>query len=80
MMKRPPYPKVSDHAVLRYIERAQGVDIAAIRRRIARQVSRAVVLEGSAVIVDGVKFVLREDRVVTTLKSGMLTHEAKRDA
>lgn len=68
-MKRPPYPKVSDHAVLRYLERAQGVDVDAARRRIAQKVSRGVALEGAAVVVDGVKFVLREDRVVTVLKA-----------
>lgn len=66
-MKRPPLPSVTDHAVLRFIERAHGVDIDGIRRHIARQVARGVERGGVAVIVEGVKFVLVEHRVVTVL-------------
>lgn len=66
-MKKPALPSVSDHAVLRYLERAKGVDIEATRRHIAGLVARGVEREGVAVIVEGVKFMLRENVVVTVL-------------
>jgi len=38
-MKKPRH-RVSDHAVLRYLQRVQGFDIEALRRRIGRIVDR----------------------------------------
>ena len=38
-MKKPRH-RVSDHAVLRYMQRVQGFDIEALRRRIGRIVDR----------------------------------------
>ena len=72
--RRTAFPKVSDHAVLRYLERARGIEIAAIRRHIAEQVRRGVERGGSAVIVEGVKFVLVENRVVTVLERDRVHH------
>lgn len=66
-MKRAPLPSVPDHAVIRYLERAKGVDIGAIREHIAGLVKRGVAAGGDAVVVEGVKFVLRENVVVTVL-------------
>lgn len=66
-MKKPPLPSVTDHAVLRYLERAKGVDIEGTRRHIAGLVQRGVAREGVAVIVEGVKFVLNENHVITVL-------------
>lgn len=67
-MKRPaPLPSVPDHAVIRYLERAKGVDIEAVRRHIADLVKRGVEKQGDAVVVEGVKFVLRDNVVVTVL-------------
>jgi len=62
-----PRPRVTDHAVLRYIERAHGVDVEALRAHIAVLVARGVAEGGSAVIVGGVKFVLERETVVTVL-------------
>lgn len=66
-MKRVPIPSVPDHAVVRYLERAKGVDIEAIRQHIAGLVRRGVAAGGDAVVIEGVKFVLRENVVVTVL-------------
>ena len=67
-MKRPaPLPSVPDHAVLRYLQRAKGVDIEAVRRHIADLVKRGVEKQVDAVVVEGVKFVLRDNVVVTVL-------------
>ncbi|MBB4122936.1 hypothetical protein [Martelella radicis] len=59
---------VSDHAVLRYIERRHGVDVEALREIIRDACREGVRYGASAVIDDGVKFVLEGDRVVTCLK------------
>lgn len=67
MNKPAPLPSVPDHAVLRYLERAKGVDIDAVRRHIAGLVQRGVNAHGDAVVVEGVKFVLRGNVVVTVL-------------
>lgn len=78
-MKCPaPLPSVTDHAVLRYLERAKGVDVRAIRRHIADLVRRGVEKQGDAVVVEGVKFVLVENRVVTVLDRRW--HLQKREA
>lgn len=78
-MKRPaPLPSVPDHAVIRYLERAKGVDIEAVRRHIADLVKRGVAAGGDAVVVEGVKFVLRDNVVVTVLdrRWGAIKREA----
>lgn len=67
-MKRPPLPSVPDHAVIRYLERAKGVDVQAIRDHIAGLVKRGVAAGGDAVVVEGVKFVLRDNVVVTVVE------------
>lgn len=78
-MKRPaPLPSVPDHAVLRYLQRAKGVDIEAVRRHIADLVKRGVEKQGDAVVVEGVKFVLRDNVVVTVLDRRW--HLQKREA
>ncbi|MDG3575996.1 hypothetical protein P7F60_06345 [Rhizobium sp. YJ-22] len=56
---------VTDHAVIRYLERAHDFDTGRIRAHIERVVSRGVALGASGVIFEGVKFVLVGDRVVT---------------
>jgi len=59
--RRPVEITVSDHAVLRWLERAQGLDIAAIRRLIAGLTVNAAELEAVAVQVGKVRFVLRNE-------------------
>jgi hypothetical protein len=81
-MKRlvpPPIPSVSDHAVLRYIERAHGVDIDGIRQHISDLVKRGVAAGGDAVVVEGVKFVLRSNVVVTVLEKEWRLLKPERD-
>lgn len=61
--------RVSDHAVLRYLERVGGFDIGRLRNEIAQHVSRQLPGRGGIVTVDGVAFVVRDDergKVVTT--------------
>ncbi|SDQ99267.1 hypothetical protein SAMN05519103_00333 [Rhizobiales bacterium GAS113] len=56
---------VSDHAVLRWLERVMNVDTEAARTRIRDAVRNGVKAGSSAVMVDGVAYVLDGNRVVT---------------
>lgn len=59
---------VSDHAVLRYLERAHGVPVEAIRASLAASAVIGVKHGAPVVVLDAVKLVIRSGRVVTTLK------------
>lgn len=64
--------RVTDHAVLRWLERVEGVDVDSIKRRIARAVRRGVDHGAAGVILDGVTFYLQyacDEAVVTTTHS-----------
>ena len=64
---------VTDHAVLRYLERAHGLDVEAVRRHIAGLCATGAELRAATVVVERVKFVLAEapaeTTVVTVLKA-----------
>ncbi len=59
---------VSDHAVLRWLERVEGFDVRAIKRRIRKAVARAVSHGAPKTRLDGVEFCLafNPDTVVVT--------------
>lgn len=59
---------VTDHAVLRYLERVHGLDVDFFRGVIAAQVAEGVRYGATAVHVDGVKFVLVGASVVTVIE------------
>lgn len=69
-MKKPRV-RVSDHAVLRYLERVHGIDIEVLRREIGAQVDRArdaVPLVGmNGAVIDGMVYRLVDDTVVTVM-------------
>ena len=66
--------RVSDHALLRFIERAGGLDIETLRAALEGSLKRAVdatgkIGESEAVIfADGLRYVLRDCVVVTITK------------
>jgi hypothetical protein len=64
---------VTDHAILRYLERAHGLDVEAVRRHIATRCATGAELRAATVIVERVKFVLADRgadlAVVTVLKA-----------
>ncbi|MCA3456576.1 MAG: hypothetical protein IOC92_02580 [Rhodobacter sp.] len=65
--------RVSDHAVLRYLERVGGFDIERLRREIARRVETAVQAGACGVVVDGWSFRIKDGPhgpVVTTVIDG----------
>jgi hypothetical protein len=57
--------RVSDHAVIRYLERAQGFDIEAVRAHIAGLCGPAARAGAKTVIAEGLRFELGIDKVVT---------------
>lgn len=59
---------VTDHAVLRYLERVHGLDVEYFRSVIADHCLDGVRLGATAVRIDIAKFVLVDGRVVTTLR------------
>lgn len=61
---------VSDHAVLRYLERVRGVDLALVRRTIARAVANGVERDACGVIRDGLTYKLAGTTVVTVFRTG----------
>ncbi|WP_336802006.1 hypothetical protein [Kaistia sp. MMO-174] len=67
---------VTDHAVLRFMERVHDLDIDAIRQRIAERVERSVELatsldgEGTVTVVkDGFRYVVKGGTVVTITRT-----------
>lgn len=64
-------PVVTDHAVLRYLERAHGLDVEHFRAHIRELVTLGAAAGATGVIVEGVKFVLEGDTVVTVLERNM---------
>lgn len=71
MSKRQVEFPISDHAVLRWLERRYGLDIAAERTKIAGIVRPHLTNGSSTIKVDGLKIVLRNGGVVTVLLDGM---------
>ena len=64
---------VSDHAVLRFLERVYDVDVEAVREAIraatAQGVAAGAIVDDGAfsVVIDRVRFVIRNGRVVSTM-------------
>ena len=51
---------VSDHAVLRYLQRVGGFDIEALRASIAKRISGHVISTPMTVVLDGYRLLIRD--------------------
>ncbi len=82
-------PRITDHAVLRYLERGWGVDVAGLKARIAARLAgaeTAVEMMGEgAVIRDGLRFHLRRAPdgtvtivTITSAQEGHISNRAER--
>ncbi|MBO4168894.1 hypothetical protein [Cereibacter azotoformans] len=67
-MSRTP-PHITDHALIRYLERVVGLDLSAHRRAIADRVANAVALGASAVVSEGFKYMLTDSAVTTVRRA-----------
>lgn len=78
-MKKP-VAYVTDHAVLRHLERVEGIDIEAVRQELGHKVDAAIEAGATATVSNGIRYVLVEDRLVscTPVKSVPLRDGRKR--
>lgn len=58
-------PTVTDHAVLRYLERVKGFDVESVRKQIAERCAPYVAGGLTALHADGVKYEFHKGVVVT---------------
>lgn len=65
-MKKP-VALVTDHAVLRYLERVKGVDVEAARMDLGHKVDAAIRAGAVATVSDGIRYVLVEDRLISCI-------------
>lgn len=65
-------PRISDHALLRWLERAHGVDVEGFRRMMAEEVALSMQAEGLRRVRHGPAFVVSADGecIVTFLSEG----------
>lgn len=68
-MKKP-VVHVTDHAVIRYLERVMGYDIESLRRQIGHQMSPAAELGACGLVRDGYRYVLLDRTLITVVKVG----------
>jgi hypothetical protein len=66
-MIKKPLTQVSDHAVIRYLERVLQMDVETIRREIGRKVDRGAGMGASGVRIDGFVYKLRDGHVTTVV-------------
>ncbi len=78
-MKKP-LAYVTDHALLRHLERVQGIDIEAIRLELGHLVDKVIEAGAKATVSEGMRYVLIEDRLVSCVpvKSIPLRGRARR--
>lgn len=69
MTKRPAIA-VSDHAVLRWLERVEGLDVADLRLRLAASAEIGQAYGADRVIIGAGKLVIEDGTVVTVLRRG----------
>lgn len=65
-MKKP-MNLVTDHAVIRYLERVKGVDVDAIRTEIGHKAEAAIKLGACSVLSDGFRYKIAENGSVVTV-------------
>lgn len=75
-MKRCPF-HITDHALLRYLERVQGIDMGEVRSQIAKAVAVAEEHEGcTGVVSDGFSYKIQNGAITTVIP----THEPDKRA
>lgn len=70
--------RVSDHAVLRYLERGLGIDVEGLRRRIGRRADKADAAGASAVLINGLRYSIRDGVLVTVTEQNRARPTRKR--
>ena len=61
-------PRMSDHALLRFMERTMGLDVEGLRVRLMTEdVKSAIRMGASTVTVEGIRFKIQDNAIVTVL-------------
>lgn len=60
-------PVVTDHALVRYLERVCGIDLDGYRREIEARTAHAVEVGACALISEGWRYVILNGRIVTIM-------------
>ena len=60
-------PVITDHAMLRYLERVIGIDVASHRQALEARLEQAVELRASALVSDGWRFTIADCHVTTVM-------------
>ena len=68
-MKKPAVP-VTDHCVIRYMERVMGLDIEGVRRKIADDLAPAVRIGAVGLTKDGFNYRIADGAVITVMPAG----------
>jgi hypothetical protein len=72
---------ITDHALLRYVERVFGIDVDAVRREILTDgVARCIELGASTITVNGIQFRVKDRSIVTVIGGDQKTHRKKSKA
>ncbi|WP_375227527.1 hypothetical protein [Roseobacter sp. S98] len=77
---KPGRARVTDHAVIRYLERVYGVDIETLRKRIARNAAGGRDKAPCTLVAEGVRYVLSKNGSVISVHGGgsKLSNRARR--
>lgn len=62
-------PVVSDHAVLRFLQRVQGIDIEKVREHIATTCAPAIAACATTLKADGAQYCFRNGAVITVRRA-----------
>jgi hypothetical protein len=62
-------PRISDHALCRWLERVRGVDVEAFRRQMAEAIGSVTPVGEFVVRIDDVRFLIKNGVVVTTVEA-----------
>lgn len=62
-------PQFTDHALLRYIERVRGFNIEGLRKELLGRSLGAITSGATSITLDGVKYLIKNNAVVTVVNS-----------
>ncbi|WP_262272827.1 hypothetical protein [Microvirga yunnanensis] len=73
--------RITDHALLRYVERVFKIDVDAVRRQILTDgVAKGIEHGASTITVNGIQFRVKDRSIVTVIRSDQKTHRKKSKA
>jgi hypothetical protein len=76
--RRATVAKVSDHALIRYLERGKGFDFSVVKEKLRKAAQIMLDSGASTVIVDGVELAIAPNGTVTTVFSRAPRYDQKR--